>query len=174
MKKLLMIAAVAFAFTACTDEKKTETTVVTDTSSNALMNDAMLTDSIAAVQNVTAMGNGDIMMKDGKILIMKAGSWVEMKETTTTANGAKVMTNGTVITKEGNKIQLTEGGMIHNNGTVMDNSGKTIGQKVDAALDTGGAMFKEGAKDLKEETGRLIKKAGEGLKKAGDKMQAKP
>jgi hypothetical protein len=175
MKKLFMIAAVALAFTACTDEKKTETTGVTDTSSNALMNDAKATDSTAMnSDNNMTIANGDIMMKSGKMMIMKDGNWVEMKETTITANGARVMTNGVVMTRDGNKIQLTDGGMVHNNGDIMDYKGKSIGQKVDAALDTAGIRLKEGAKDLKEGTGKLIQKAGEGLRKAGDKMQAKP
>lgn len=93
-----MIAAVAAIFTACNDEKKTETTTGTDTSVSSLTKDAMLTDSLnkaeAEKPMTPAMADGDIMMKDGKVMIMKGGAWVALDKAVTLANGTVVMPNG--------------------------------------------------------------------------------
>ena len=134
MKKLLSIVAVAAVMAACNDSSTKVDSTSTD--STKMSNDAMKTDTSAtmtpaATDTSTAMNSsamvkdGMMTMKDGKMMVMKNGSWEEMKEEMTCTNGCKVKPNGEV-TKGDKKKTLTEGMMIDKDGQMVDASGKLV------------------------------------------------
>lgn len=53
--------------------------------------------------------DGSLMMKDGKMMVMKNGSWMPMTMDMTMSNGAKVMVDGTVMMKDGKKKMMKNG-----------------------------------------------------------------
>ncbi|MBC8984963.1 hypothetical protein H9X96_04150 [Pedobacter sp. N36a] len=60
-----------------------------------------------------------IMMKDGKMWVMKNGKHTELKEPMTLENGTMVMADGTVKMKDGNTMMLKNGNSIDMMGKVM-------------------------------------------------------
>jgi hypothetical protein len=121
MKKLLFVAAIAsFAF-ACNDGSKSSTTT-TDTATAAPAT-TPAADSSAA--STTALKDGLMTMKDGKMMIVKGGAWVAMDAPVTCTNGRKVDVNGEV-SKGDKKRKLEEGMMIDNDGQIRDKDGKLV------------------------------------------------
>jgi hypothetical protein len=62
-----------------------------------------------------------IMMKDGKLLMMKNGQTTQLTTDMTLDNGTVVMTNGTVKAKDGSTKTLKEGDYVTMDGTSMGN-----------------------------------------------------
>ena len=125
MKKLLSIVAIASFMTACNDNStKVETT---STDSTKMSNDAMMNDtsSTMAMAPAATMKDDLMTMKDGKMMVMKNGTWEEMKEAMTCTNGCVVKPNGEV-TKGDKKKMMTEGMMIDKDGQMMDKDGKMM------------------------------------------------
>jgi len=141
MKKLFFvaaIAAIATTFTACNDQNTTSTTTVTSDSSS--------------VVNTKTSTEGDMKMKDGKMMIVKGGVPVVMTQSVTLNNGTIVMTNGEVRMKDGTTMMLTEGATVHGNGSMIDKEGNVF-QTIDRAGDKiqqGADQLKQGAVNLKE------------------------
>lgn len=69
-----------------------------------------------------------IMMKDGKMWVMKNGVHSEMKEPMTLENGTMVMTDGTVKMKDGKTMMLK-------NGNSIDMMGKMRPMKMKKAME---------------------------------------
>jgi hypothetical protein len=65
-----------------------------------------------------------VHMKDGKMMMMKDGQDMAMDKDMTMENGAKVMTDGTVIKKNGKKKTMKDGDMM-----TMDGKMKKGGMK---------------------------------------------
>ena len=65
-----------------------------------------------------------VHMKDGKMMMMKDGQDMAMDKDMTMENGVKVMTDGTVIKKNGKKKTMKEGDMM-----TMDGKMKKAGMK---------------------------------------------
>ena len=61
-----------------------------------------------------------MMMKDGKMMVMKGGKWMAMDREITFKNGEKVMSDGTVVKKDGKKMMLKEGEGIDMDGKMKD------------------------------------------------------
>ena len=121
MKKLLFAAAIAsFAF-ACNDGSKSSTTT-TDTATAA---PATTTAADSSASSSTTLKDGLMTMKDGKMMIVKGGSWVAMDAPVTCTNGRKVDVNGEV-SKGDKKRKLEEGMMIDNDGQIKDKDGKLV------------------------------------------------
>jgi hypothetical protein len=57
-----------------------------------------------------------VMMKDGKMMVMKLGEKMELTESMTLDNGSTVTPDGTVKTKEGKSITLKNGDAIYMDG----------------------------------------------------------
>jgi hypothetical protein len=57
-----------------------------------------------------------VMMKDGKMMVMKDGSTTDMSEDMTLGNGATVMTDGTVKMKNGKTMKMKDGDAMSMNG----------------------------------------------------------
>jgi hypothetical protein len=60
-----------------------------------------------------------VMMQNGKMMVMKQGKLMPMEKDITLKNGTKFMTDGTCITKDGNKTMIKEGEMMDMNGKMM-------------------------------------------------------
>ncbi|MBV8134908.1 MAG: hypothetical protein JO121_04580 [Deltaproteobacteria bacterium] len=76
--------------------------------------------------NVKAADSDGVMMHDGKMVMMKAGKATgPMESAMSMSNGATVMTDGTVKTKDGRETRMKEGQMMMMDGHMMDggNSG---------------------------------------------------
>ena len=72
-----------------------------------------------------AFAEDSVMMKDGKMMIVKGGAWVAMDAPVTCTNGRKVSVNGEV-SKGDKKRKLEEGMMIDKDGQIMDKDGKPM------------------------------------------------
>ena len=60
-----------------------------------------------------------VMMKNGKMMVMKNGTKSEMTQTMTMDDGTTVMADGTVKNKDGKTWMMKNGEMIDMNGKVM-------------------------------------------------------
>lgn len=69
------------------------------------------------------------MMKDGKMMCMKAGKTMPMEMEMTMKNGTKVMTDGECVDKAGKKIMLKEGEMIDSDGMISMPGMKKMSKK---------------------------------------------
>lgn len=116
MKKFLFIAAIAGLAVACNNESKPAATDSTATAPAAK-------DSSAAM--APALKEGLMTMKDGKMMIVKAGAWAAMDSTVTCTNGRKVAADGTV-SKGDKKRKMEEGMMIDKDGQLMGKDGKPM------------------------------------------------
>jgi len=121
MKKLLFVAAIAGLTYACNNESKPANA---DSTAAAPATTPAATDSSAA-GSTAALKDGLMTMKDGKVMIVKAGAWATLDSTVTCTNGRKVAADGTV-TKGDKKRKLEEGMMIDKDGQLMDKNGKPM------------------------------------------------
>lgn len=64
-----------------------------------------------------------IMMKDGKMWVMKGGKTMEMSKDMTLANGTMVMTDGTVKMKDGKTMMMKDGESMMMNGKMKKMDG---------------------------------------------------
>ena len=62
--------------------------------------------------------DGSAKMVDGKMMLMKNGSWVAMASDVTMINGTKVKTDGTVVMKDGKTKKLKNGECVKSDGTM--------------------------------------------------------
>jgi hypothetical protein len=122
MKKLLFIAAIAGLALACNSDAKQSNADSTGATSTTPAPAAADT-SAAAAQS--ALKEGLMTMKDGKMMIVKSGAWAAMDSTVTCSNGRKVAVDGT-ISKGDKKRKLEEGMMIDKDGQLMGKDGKPM------------------------------------------------
>jgi hypothetical protein len=61
-----------------------------------------------------------IMMKDGKVMIMRNGDMMPMKDEMTLSDGTKIMPNGQVVTADGTARMMMEGEAINRHGGTVD------------------------------------------------------
>jgi hypothetical protein len=125
MKKKLSIVFITFLLGACNNNSST-TAAPTDSSkiTNSGTDTTVKLDTTHFMVSPTA-GEGDLKMKDGKMMILKNGSWEELEESVTLSNGAKVSPNGKVILK-GKIMKMSEGYIAQRNGVMKDQTGKTM------------------------------------------------
>lgn len=121
MKRLISFAIIAFSLVACADSGTEETTSADSSAATTETAPAPAPIDTAA----TAIKDGLMTMKDGKMMIAKGGAWEEMKEPVTTANGRVVALNGEV-SKGDKKRKLEDGQMIDADGQMMDKDGKLM------------------------------------------------
>jgi len=133
MKQLFCLLFLLTAIVAC--NSNSDTTATTDSTTN-INRDTVTQVASAPLDTATTLTNesanmakeGTMMMKDRKMMVMKNGSWEEMKETMTCTDGCKVMTNGDVKMKD-HTMKLKEGEMIDKDGHMMDKDGKMMDMK---------------------------------------------
>jgi Domain of unknown function (DUF6799) len=81
----------------------------------------------AAAGTTHAAEIAGVMMKDGKMMMMKDGKATgPMDHDMTMSNGTKVMTDGTMIMKDGSQMHMKDGQMMMMEGKMMD-GGKAMG-----------------------------------------------
>jgi hypothetical protein len=71
-----------------------------------------------------------LMMKDGKVMVMKSGMSMQLMNDTTLKHGVMVMMNGTVKKKDGTTYMLKEGESVMGKGKVMMMGDKMSGSKM--------------------------------------------
>jgi len=72
---------------------------------------------------VMAAEKDGVMMKDGKMWRLQDGKEIgRMDRETTMSNGAKVMMNGKMMTKDGKAMQIQEGQMVMLDGKMIEAS----------------------------------------------------
>src|ERR1700722_17744261 len=121
MKKLLFIATIAGLSFACNnnDAKSSSTTDTTATATTPPSADS------SAKAGQTALKDGLMALKGGKMMIVKSGAWAAMDSTVTCTNGRKVAVDGTVSKGSKNR-KMEEGMMIDKDGQIMDKDGKPM------------------------------------------------
>ena len=65
-----------------------------------------------------------IMKKDGKVMVVKAGTPAQMTEVMTMTDGTKVMPDGAVTMKDGTKMMMKDGDMMTMDGKMMTHAMK--------------------------------------------------
>ena len=80
------------------------------------------------MMNHGMMSNDYVMMKDGKMIVMKDRKEMPMTKDMTLKNGTKCLTNGEYIMKDGKKMKMKEGDRMDMNG-MMSNGGMMDGPK---------------------------------------------
>jgi hypothetical protein len=65
-----------------------------------------------------------IMMKDGKVMMIKEGKSMPLDKELALTNGAKVTADGSVTLKDGTKTMMKEGEMMTMDGAVMQPDAK--------------------------------------------------
>ena len=159
MKKLLVVAMVAMSLVACNEAEKTETTTTTE----------------SKVVTENAAVDGEYMMRDGKVVVMKGGEWIVITEPVTLSNGTVVKANGEVKNADGVTVTLGSGQKVNNSGVVVtangDNVFQDVGDGVKKGVNEAGDAIKTGAQKTGEAVKKGVNKAGEGIKKAGQEIK---
>ena len=175
MKRFFAAWALGCALVACnnnaSDTTTTDsTTTITTDSTTTMMTPAPATDT-AGSMNSTAMHEGMMTMREGKVVEMKNGQWVAIDKTVTCTDGCKVMPNGDVVMKDGMKMKLKEGESIDKDGNMMDKSGKMMddmmdkaGHKMDNMMDSANSKMDRATDKMHDK----MHKAGAGM----DSMKA--
>lgn len=65
-----------------------------------------------------------IMMKDGKVMMIKEGKSMPLDKELTLGNGAKVTADGNVTMKDGTKMMMQEGHMMSMDGEMVKHDAK--------------------------------------------------
>ena len=121
MKKIFVTLAIAGFMIACNDSSTDDSSTTNDTATPS----ETTAPAPSTTDTSSAMKDGVMQMKDGKMVVMTAGSWQPMTETVTCTNGRKVAPNGEV-SKGDRKRKLDEGMMIDRDGQIMDKDGKMV------------------------------------------------
>ncbi len=121
MKKLFALLAITVFMTACNDSATEDSSSTGDTSTV----ETTATPDTIATTTAAPLKDSIMQYKDGKVMIMVAGSWAALENPVTTTNGRKVSPNGDV-SKSGKTRKLEEGMMIDKDGQMMDKDGKML------------------------------------------------
>lgn len=122
MKKILFVAAIAGLSFACNNNDNGSGPKDPATPSAAAAPAG--TDSSAKTAQ-SALKDGLMTLKDGKVEIVKNGAWAPLDSAVTCSNGRKVALDGT-ISKGDKKRKLEEGQMIDKDGQLTDKDGKPL------------------------------------------------
>src|SRR5262249_55613854 len=116
----------AGVISACNNASKEDSSKAADTTATTTTT-TPAPDTTTATTTMTTPAVKDSVMqfKDGKVMIMVAGSWKELSAAVTTKNGRKVNPNGEV-SKGKVKRKMEEGMMIDIDGQMMDKDGKVM------------------------------------------------
>jgi hypothetical protein len=121
MKKLLFLTAIAGFTFACNSDSKPP--AADSTAATTAPAPAAADSSAAATKSLK---DGLMTLKDGKMMVVKSGSWAPMDSAMTCTNGRKVALDGTVSKGTNKGRKLEEGMMIDKDGQLMDKNGKPM------------------------------------------------
>jgi hypothetical protein len=65
-----------------------------------------------------------IMMKDGKVMMIKEGKGMQLDKELTLTNGSKVAVDGTITMKDGTKMTMKDGDMMTMDGEMVKHDSK--------------------------------------------------
>src|SRR5437879_5131020 len=120
MKKLMALFIVmAFSFAAVSQEVP------------ATKDKTQTTPKQEQQMKITEPKEDGLMMKDGKVWIMKQGKGTVLHKEMTLSNGTKVKADGSVVMKDGSQTALREGDHIHMDGRLerAGSEDKTLNKK---------------------------------------------
>lgn len=152
MKKIMTIAFAAVSLAACNAGTDNKTTGTSDEKTE-------VTTTSTTTNTAYAPAEGDVSRRDGKVMVMRNGQWVEADTDITLDNGTVVNRSGRV-SRDGKEIELNDGEVVNKTGDFFDRSGK--------AIENAWEKTKEGAKEVGKDVGEAAKKAGDKLKDAVD------
>ncbi len=185
MKKLFLFSAIAFSLVACKSKTESTTTslgTVSDTVSSINNNDTVGTSPNDSRETASPgytypetyndFENGDLMLKDGKMVVYDNGNWVRANQVKLD-NGVLVMVNGRV-TKDKNEYNLKEGEIVKKSGNVLDRTGHSMDNAWDKTKDAAnkaGTEVKDAANKAGSEVKDAANKVGSEIKKGVDKVK---
>ncbi len=145
MKRIFVLAIAATTFVACNDQKTTDTTTMnSDTTTMVNMDDnAMNTQTYVE-------GEGDVMYRDGKVMVWRNNAYVEADKDVNLDDNVVVKRNGDV-TRNGKTVRLEDGQRVSRTGRFFNKAGEAIEDGWDA-------------------TKKGVNKAGDAIKKGANKV----
>ena len=111
MKKILLMAGLAFLISCKDDKKDSATTTSTETSTTTS-------------KAYTEM-EGDVAYRGGKVLVYRNGAWVDADGDITVDNGIIVRRTGRVA-KDNDEYELEDGVVVRKTGDFFDRAGNAI------------------------------------------------
>ncbi|MEO8584400.1 MAG: DUF6799 domain-containing protein [Flavitalea sp.] len=111
MKKLLVLATVALLFTCTLSAQENK------------MDDKMQDSSMSKGKMGHKMMKDCVMMKDGKMMVMKGGENMAMTDNMTMTNGTMVAPDGSVTTKDGKTTMMKDGECVYMDGKMSKMKG---------------------------------------------------
>lgn len=164
MKKFFVLAAMAAGFASCGENASTtEAEGATKTETEVTTPDPGTGNVTTEVTTTYKAADGDVMLKEGKLLVNKNGEWVVAEKNITLEDGTVVTIKGDA-TKDGKTVSIKEGEAVNKTGKFFDRTGAAISNAWDATKEgvkDAGAAIKEGAKDTKEAVEKGAKKVGD-------------
>ena len=154
MKKIFSFAMAVIALTACQTNTKTTTTEADGDTTSTVTTTTTTSDNTAY-----APAEGDVTRRDGKVMVMRNGVWVEADKEVTLDNDVVVYKNGKVK-KQDREIELEDGEVVTKTGDFFDRTGHAIENAWDKT--------KEGVKDAGKAVGVAAEKLGNKAKDAVD------
>lgn len=152
MKKIFVLAIAATSFVACNDQKATDTTVETDTTTTVSTDVTTTT-----VPTAYVAGEGDVIYRDGKVLVWRNNAYVETDKDVTLDDNVVVRRNGDVV-RDGKVVKLEDGQAVTRTGRFFNKAGEAIEDAWDAT--------KKGVNKAGDAIQKGAKKVGEGVKDA--------
>ncbi len=150
MKKLVLLAGLAFTLASCGDQTETTVTEV-DTDTLAVVT--------PEVETYTTYADGDVTWKDGKLHVWRNGAWVEATADVTLDNGVVVTPKGEVKNTDGVTVKIEEGQVINKAGRWFDKAGQAIENAWEATKEgvrNAGEAIKEGAEKVGDKTEQVV------------------
>jgi hypothetical protein len=126
MKKILVIAGMAFLIS-CNDEKNDSATT---------------TETETTTSTAYTASEGDVTYRGGKVMVYRNNSWVDADNDITVDNGIVVRRTGRVV-KDNDEYELEDGVVVTKTGNFFDKAGNTI--------EDGWEGVKKGFRKVKEE-----------------------
>ncbi len=156
MKKLLLAAAVASITVACNNE-----------ANHAEANDSVVTtttpvDTLPVTETFSDYKEGDVIKKDGQLVVYTNGAWVPVEKDLVLDNGVTVKQNGEIVDKKGRTIVLEDGERVTKTGLFFNRAGAAVEDAWDAT--------KRGVTNAAEATGNAVEKGYDATKKVWKKL----
>ncbi|MGJ7031365.1 DUF6799 domain-containing protein [Niabella hirudinis] len=186
MKKTLGLVVGVALLAACNSSETASSENAADSTATAMV--TVDTNAVAPVETVL-YSEGDVILKEGKVLVYTNGNWVTADKEIKLDNGVVITPNGTVKSKDGKVVVLQEGEYVNKSGNFFDRTGAAIenawdktkegvskgaeatkdaAQKAATATREGVEKGVDATKDAAHKTGEAIKK---GAQKVGDKTK---
>ena len=139
MKKIFLVAALAFAFASCEN---------TTSNSGSNTNDSLDNTTDHAAGSAYTPGEGDVRYNGGEVQVWRNSNWERTNEDVTLDDGITVRSNGRAV-RNGEEVELEDGVVVTKTGRFFDKAGNVI--------EDGWDGVKKGFKNAKEEVKDVFK-----------------